>query len=651
MKLSERLRDFALGVAADFKSLESFAFAKQSAYPVFSLMPDSGRFAGDVDPLALTFATPFSPSPMLVPINGSVITDAGKFSHNNATGGGAAPALAEPVISLLAAMGRTGDEARYGVEFYVMRATAGEGTDGGAPIGRDGVSRSLVLANGSQAIYQAESWATFVAWVRVTSGSIHCQAERFQNGEPVDFGAPILPEDGWIHIRVIQQSPRGYNYSFPSLFAAPGTVVELACAAVFNGLVDPGMHKAPIATTPAGSNFAATMLNALDGKVDKVSGKGLSTNDLTGALLDKLNGIAAGATANSTDAQLRDRATHTGTQPISTVDGLQDALDARPSAVALMGASPSILIVDQLRRSVEAATGGRQTVLYTAKGQPSHMCVLPRFNCEDIAPGGELGTGTHPAFIFDGVAAQEIFVGAYLASEIAGEAVSRPAVDPRTTLSFDQSRALCQASGPGWDLMSNLDWAAISLWCKANGYEPLGNTNYGRHHTKRWETARRVDTLPPGEATGTARTLTGSGPASWAHDGTPAGIQDMVGNVWEWVSGMKTVNGRVWLAPDNGRLTESQFVDSGFNMPATRVFSSVSAAGASALVKQSLIAPASAYLAPQGFLYTILTGERLPLRGGNLNNSANAGLGALLLNITRAEGYSDFGFRPRFRAL
>lgn len=43
----------------------------------------------------------------------------------------------------------------------------------------------------------------------------------------------------------------------------------------------------------------------------------------------KLDGIATGATANSTDAQLRDRSTHTGDQPIGSVAGLQPALDAK----------------------------------------------------------------------------------------------------------------------------------------------------------------------------------------------------------------------------------------------------------------------------------------------------------------------------------
>lgn len=43
----------------------------------------------------------------------------------------------------------------------------------------------------------------------------------------------------------------------------------------------------------------------------------------------KLDGVAAGATANATDTQLRDRATHTGTQAIATVTGLQTALDLK----------------------------------------------------------------------------------------------------------------------------------------------------------------------------------------------------------------------------------------------------------------------------------------------------------------------------------
>lgn len=43
----------------------------------------------------------------------------------------------------------------------------------------------------------------------------------------------------------------------------------------------------------------------------------------------KLNGVATGATANATDATLLDRANHTGSQAISTITNLQTSLDAK----------------------------------------------------------------------------------------------------------------------------------------------------------------------------------------------------------------------------------------------------------------------------------------------------------------------------------
>ena len=68
------------------------------------------------------------------------------------------------------------------------------------------------------------------------------------------------------------------------------------------------------------------LASLLDDKVDKVSGKQLSTEDYTTAEKDKLTGIATAATANATDAQLRDRSTHTGVQAQNTVTGLEAAL-------------------------------------------------------------------------------------------------------------------------------------------------------------------------------------------------------------------------------------------------------------------------------------------------------------------------------------
>lgn len=60
-----------------------------------------------------------------------------------------------------------------------------------------------------------------------------------------------------------------------------------------------------------------------------------TTAAFTTAQETKLAGVATGATANSSDATLLARANHTGTQAISTVTGLQTALDAKAAAADL----------------------------------------------------------------------------------------------------------------------------------------------------------------------------------------------------------------------------------------------------------------------------------------------------------------------------
>lgn len=321
-----------------------------------------------------------------------------------------------------------------------------------------------------------------------------------------------------------------------------------------------------------------------------------------------------------------------------------------PEWVALLSAD--IIIRDPLRSSVEAATGGLCTVLYTAKGQPSYFRVVPKFLCEDVAPGGELGTGVHPAFIHDGVEVNEIFVGMYQMAEVDGEGVSQPGRAPRVSINWQNSRNLMQACGPGFDMMTVWDWAAVVLWSAAHGHDMRGNTQFGRHHNERHETGRRVGPGLPGENVGAAdgNTLTGSGPNSWRHDNSPSGIADMVGNVWEWVDGFKMVDGRIHLAADNGTtaLAETNWLDTGWDMPTSRTWRTIDSTGAGLDVKRSLIVPNGAH-DPIGYCYTTLTGERFPYRGGGRGNGSTAGPAALNLYFARTHSDSNIGSRPRFR--
>jgi hypothetical protein len=63
---------------------------------------------------------------------------------------------------------------------------------------------------------------------------------------------------------------------------------------------------------------------------------------MTDAERTKLLGVETGATANDTNAALRDRSTHTGVQPISTVEGLDDALATGAAALAAETARATI---------------------------------------------------------------------------------------------------------------------------------------------------------------------------------------------------------------------------------------------------------------------------------------------------------------------
>ncbi|WYW01487.1 lipase [Pseudomonas phage vB_PpuM-Amme-1] len=58
------------------------------------------------------------------------------------------------------------------------------------------------------------------------------------------------------------------------------------------------------------------------------------TNAYVTADKDKLTGVAVGATKNDTDASLRDRGTHTGTQDINTINGLSTSLSTLSQGVS-----------------------------------------------------------------------------------------------------------------------------------------------------------------------------------------------------------------------------------------------------------------------------------------------------------------------------
>jgi len=235
--------------ANTIEGLATGAFSEIGNFPFVNLMPDSGRFAGRMNPLSLNVSPTFQFSPFLYPYNGGTVVSAGRFIHNNTNDGGTAGTLTQSVIDLLDAIGRrvgTGN-ARYGVEYHIARFTAGQ-SKSVERIGLDGVTHYLLTVNDARCLFAAGQWATFSCWFRVVSGSViigsaHC----YVNDVHEPYRTPQTPS-GWKRLRSHAQSMGGYNNEWPSLFAVPGSVIEIALPAFFNGYVDPGHYISPIAT-------------------------------------------------------------------------------------------------------------------------------------------------------------------------------------------------------------------------------------------------------------------------------------------------------------------------------------------------------------------------------------------------------------------
>ncbi|PMK93213.1 hypothetical protein BCT90_04245 [Vibrio lentus] len=382
----------------------------------------------------------------------------------------------------------------------------------------------------------------------------------------------------------------------------------------------------------------------------------------------------------------------------SVVSESKLAIQAVESAFNQKSDELTAYAIEGHKKAIEDASGGRNTVLVDDQGNSNVMVRIPRFTYEDVnaailANTGidlQLGTGTPTMFLTNGVPRSEVLIGKYLASTgVKGGCSVIGGVQPRTYVNYDTAKSLCENKGAGWHMMSIHEWAAIALWAYANETVPRGNTNYGRAHDNKLETVRRSDNEIPGDASGNGRTDTGKGPATWGHDHTEFGVQDLVGNVWEWLDQMKLDDGQIITTLDNdpdidearwqrhAAYFDSQSENTTGNVGSPILSNSVTnrngpidddshdyaymsnrhfaatpkSEGYQALeLLRRLLVESASTTNVTGALYVRNYGDRFPLRGGNWSAGSSAGVGALNLINARSYASSNFGFRPAFFA-
>ena len=337
-----------------------------------------------------------------------------------------------------------------------------------------------------------------------------------------------------------------------------------------------------------------------------------------------------------------------------------------------------------------ASFGGNNKVIFDDLGMPSVMVGVPKMKYSDIISGGT--EEILPWWMLDSEEVGVIWVSKYINTVVNDRAYSLPFKDPTCYVNFDNALKYCRNKGEGWHLNQNGVFAALVLWCEKNGTIPRGNTNWDASYEKAWE--RGVNTYIDGTHKG-GRTATGSGPVTWFHDYSPAGIADLCGNTWEWVSGLRLKDGEIQIIPygnamkstcsmgadsvewkailQAGTLVEPGTADTlkidrtsaesatlRINTKVTtqttdqndtnEVFKSVKAADTVQIPKLLIAAglfPETGMTSP-GRFWARNNGERLPLRGSGFNSTSGGGPAALHLPYPRTNSHNSISFRAAF---
>lgn len=316
------------------------------------------------------------------------------------------------------------------------------------------------------------------------------------------------------------------------------------------------------------------------------------------------------------------------------------------------------------------ATEHNNVVIFDDRGIPSIMC---RFERQKDA------TETPAIFKIGEYMADAIYISKYPNVIIKGRAYSLPMLDPVANVTFDVAVAACITKGEGWHLMTAVEWEYLLNQSREKDTMPHGNTDYGTDYYHKEEKADC-------DGCGYGRSKTGRGPATWNHDNAIYGVSDLNGNVWEWLAGLRLLDGAIEYIPNNdAALTgcdlsrnskewqqlrtargpvrveveagEITITDRKAAEDYTPDYDGTRIADLKidlqevpqALKDLGIVPDKRAESELKTYVYFDATeGEWLPLRGSSFGNASDSGASALYLGNPRSHSYVSVGFRSAF---
>lgn len=185
-----------------------------------------------------------------------------------------------------------------------------------------------------------------------------------------------------------------------------------------------------------------------------------------------------------------------------------------------------------IKTAIEAATGADQTIFYTTKGQPCYFNKIPKFDMSIIDASL---SGTHPAFIVNGVEKDFIYVGTYHTTVISGEAVSQPYQIP-TAMSISTALSTAKASNSAWRAIGNSEYMAAAFLGLSQGGLNLGCTSGTGVDAKGTYTAPAL--------------VSGAGGATWRANNKYDGTSDLTGLTNHLMLGVRMLKGELQVLTD-----------------------------------------------------------------------------------------------------